>query len=488
MTPLSLGALPLDPASAQSLQDQLHQRIREAIADGRLAPGERLPSTRSLAAQLNVARGTVDAAYGRLAGEGFIAGRGAAGTVVCPELELLRLPPPAGAAPARASSFALPDDYFWPLRGGMPALDLFPRTLWAGLAARAARRLDARRFAYPDPRGLPELRAAIANYLLVSRGIACDAEQVFVTAGYQAALQLCLGLVARPGDAAWFEDPGYRFARRAVEAAGLRPALVPVDTHGLDVAHARRHHADARLAIVTPGHQSPLGMALSPQRRLALLDWAQAADAWIVEDDYDSEFHYVGRKPPALKSIDRQDRVFYAGSFSKTLFPALRLGYVVAPACWVEAATAACELAHRGQGLQEQASVAAFMAEGHHARHLRRMRLRYAERARALSRALAQQFGAAVQLAPVEGGMTLLARFPGLGADTELVRRAREAGLAPSALSAHAVAHDAGQGLLMGFAHVAPGQADAVAERLRQAISPPPVVAPAAARAGRRSA
>jgi len=466
MIPTSpLAALPLQAPSTLPLQDQVYQRIREAIADGRLAPGERLPSTRSLAAQLNVSRGTVDAAYGRLAGEGCILGRGAAGTVVAPDFR-----PAAPAAAAPAAPYTPPDDYLWPFRGGLPALDLFPRTLWASLAAKAARRLDVARFCYPDPRGLPELRSAIAAHLLVSRGIACDPAQVFVTAGYQAALQLVAGLVTQPGDEAWFEDPGYRFARRALEAAHLRLALVPVDAAGLDVGHARRHHPGARLAVVTPGHQSPLGVALSLPRRLALLDWAHATDAWVLEDDYDSEFHYVGRKPAALKSADRRDRVFYAGSFSKTLFPGLRLGCLVVPAAWVEAATAACELSCRGHGLQEQAALAAFMADGHYARHLRRMRLRYAERSAALARALQQRFGRRIDIEAPEGGLTLLARFPGRDDDTQLVQLARSQGLAPSALSAHAVTHEAGQGLLIGFTNVKPEQAADAAARLKCAL------------------
>jgi len=465
-----LGNLCLEANSVQPLQDQVYQRIREAIADGRLAPGERLPSTRSLAAQLNVSRGTVDAAYGRLAGEGCILGRGAAGTVVAPDLRPATLAPRPAAPAAEPPAFTLPDDYLWPFRGGMPALDLFPRTLWAGLAVKAARRLDAQRFCYPDPRGLPELRSAIAAYLQVSRGIGCDPGQVFVTAGYQAAQQLAVGLVTKPGEEAWFEDPGYRFARRALLTAGLELAMIPVDAAGLDVAHARRHHPGARLAVVTPGHQSPLGAALSLPRRQALLDWAVDADAWVLEDDYDSEFHYVGRKPAALKSIDRHDRVFYAGSFSKTLFPGLRLGFLVAPMAWAEAAADACALSGRGHAQQEQATLAAFMADGHYARHLRRMRLRYAERSTALTQALQQQFGRAIELAPPEGGLTLLARFPGHADDTELVARARSQGLAPSALSAHAVMHEAGQGLLIGFTNVKPEQAGEAAGRLKRAL------------------
>lgn len=463
---LGLGPLPAPPSAALPLQEQVYQRIREAIADGRLAPGARLPSTRSLAAQLSVARGTVDAAYGRLAGEGYVVGRGAAGTVVAPGLVTAALTPPAAVAPA----YGPPDDFLWPFRGGLPALDLFPRVLWTSLAASAARRLDASRLVYPDPRGLPELRAAIAAYLRVSRGIACDPGQVFVTGGYQGALQQVIQLLLRPGDEVWFEDPGYRMARRALQAAQLRPAFIPVDAAGLDVDDARRRHPAARLAIVTPGHQSPLGVPLALPRRQALLDWAGAADAWVLEDDYDSEFHYVGRKPPALKSIDRRDRVFYAGSFSKTLFPGLRLGYLVAPAAWVDAAAATCELSARGQPALEQAALAVFMAEGHYARHLRRMRLRYAERSAALTQALRGRFGTAIALTPPDGGLTLLARFPDGAPDTELVARARAAGLAPAALSAHAVQHDIGHGLLLGFTNIAPDKAGEAALRLQRAL------------------
>jgi len=467
-TPL-LNSLRLEAESSLPLQEQVYLRIREAIADGRLAPGERLPSTRSLASQLNVSRGTVDAAYGRLAGEGCLLGRGAAGTVVAPDLQPAALAAQtAGGAPG--SGYALPEDFLWPFRGGMPSLDLFPRTQWAHLATQAARRLDASRWCYPDPRGLPELRTAVAAYLQVSRGICCDPTQLFITAGYQAALHLVLGLVTRRDEAVWFEDPGYRFARRALLDAGRRLAMVPVDNDGLDVAYARSHFPAARLAVVTPGHQSPMGVPLSPQRRQSLLDWAAQSEAWILEDDYDSEFHYVGRKPPALKSSDRQDRVFYAASFSKTLFPGLRLGCLVVPEAWRDAATAACELQHRGHALQEQATLAAFLAEGHYARHLRRMRLRYAERSAALALALQRSFGRHIELAAPDGGLTLLARFPGHAADVELVRRARAHKLAPSALSEHATTHPAGQGLLVGFTNVKPEHAEEMAARLKRAI------------------
>jgi GntR family transcriptional regulator / MocR family aminotransferase len=453
----------------RSLQGQVYQRIREAIRDGRLAPNARLPSTRSLSAQLSVARGTVDAAYGRLAGEGFIIGRGAAGTVVAPDVPRL---PNGGVGPGMPATYSPPEDFFWPFRGGLPALDLVPRALWSTLATKASRRWDPQRLCYPDPRGLAELRAAIAAYLMVSRGISCDPAQVFVTSGYQAAQQLVTDLVLKSGDLVWLEDPGYRFAREALQSARMRPAMIPVDASGMDVVNARRHHPSARLAVVTPGHQSPLGVALTLTRRQALLDWAHAEDAWILEDDYDSEFHYRGRKPAALKSIDRRNRVFHAGSFSKSLFPGLRLGYLVAPPYWVEAATTASELRTRGLSAQDQMTLAAFMTHGHYARHLRRMRLRYAERSKALALALANQFRRRIELQAPEGGLTLLARFPGRR-DVEMVALARRRQLAPSALSTHAVEHEVQDALLIGFTNVNLEDARAAARKLDRAIGGP---------------
>jgi GntR family transcriptional regulator / MocR family aminotransferase len=467
-TPKTHRALSFDLDPHSSLQEQIYRRIREAIADGLLTSGERLPSTRSLSAQLNLARGTVDAAFGRLADEGLITGKGAAGTVVTSDSHRLRLRP--GKAPAISPGYSPPDDFLWPLRGGLPALDLFPRALWSSLAARCARRWEPQKLCYPDPRGLADLRDAIASHLLVSRGIACEPAQVFVTSGYQSALHVVMSLATRARDEVWFEDPGYRFARSALERAGRRLALIPVDNEGMDVGFARQRHPSARLAVVTPGHQSPLGVMLSPRRRQELLTWAHDEDAWILEDDYDSEFHYRGRKPPALKSADRRDRVFYAGSFSKTLFPALRLGYFVAPARWVADAAAICELSARGLSVQDQGTVTAFLQQGHYARHLRRMRLRYAERSKALASAMNQRFGRAIRLTAPEGGLTLLATFPGRDPDTELVARARARGMAPAALSAHAVRHRGDGGVLMGFTNVRAEDAMEVAGRLKSAL------------------
>lgn len=472
MTKPRKPAVRINRRSATSIHQQLYDRIRAAIASGQLTPGERLPATRSLAAQLGVARGTVDAAYARLMGEGYLAGRGQAGTIVSPALRIATAAPKAiQASPSLERGATAP----LPLRMGLPALDLFPRTLWSRLAAREARKFSQASLPYPDPMGLPILREAIASYLAVSRGIACRSGQILITHGYQAALNLTATLLLKPGDCVWHEDPGYGFARTALQALPVRIAPVPVDGEGLCVDHARRRFPRARLAIVTPAHQSPLGVSLSLPRRQALLEWAAQQDAWILEDDYDCEFHYSGYKPPALKSIPGGERVFYAGSFSKTLFPGLRLGYLVLPPAFIEAADQLCRRMHRGEAPFEQAIVAAFMAQGHFARHLRRMRMQYQARRQALADALLRQFGGAIQFTLPPGGLHILARFPGHRSDVDLAERALRHGLQPSPLSpqfmsARSGKHDAEQGLLMSFTNISEKSAPAIAARLRKAI------------------
>lgn len=435
------------------IQAQIYDRIRAAIAEGRLAAGERLPSARSLAAQLGVARGTVDAAYARLAGEGSVQGRGAGGTVVMPGL----LPAAAGrpAVPAPVAE-GVPG----PFRMGVPALDVFPRTLWARLVTRAVRRVGPAGLAYHPAAGVPALREAIAAYLAVARGVACQPGQVIVTAGYQGALDLACRLLLRAGDAVWVEDPGYAFARAALEAAGARLVPVPVDGEGLAVEAGAAAAPGARLAVVTPTHQSPLGVTLSGARRRALLDWAGRAGAWVVEDDYDSEFHHAGRRPPALMSADGAGRVLLAGSFTKTLFPSLRLGYLVVP----PGLAGAAERLQHGVGTLMQEVVAALMAEGHFARHLRRMRGVYAARRAALAAALGAAFGARLRVAPRGGGLHLVAWLEGWR-DAPLPPAV--AALGVQALSAQAVAHPVAPAMLLGFANVREQEAPGLARALR---------------------
>jgi len=450
---------------------QLYRRYCEAIAAGKLKAGDRVPSVRSLASELNLARGTVEAAYQMLVGEGYFVARGAAGTVVSPRLAKL-------AEPARPRSVARSVSdagsqqgvagEAMPLQLGLPALDAFPRKTWARLAGRTLRTHEAVAMTYPDPAGFVPLRRAIATYLGIARGIDCSHEQVFVTAGYHAALELARRLLLRDGDVGWYEDPGYLLARRFLEQSGLRLAPVPVDAEGLDVARGLQRAPDARFAVVTPTHQSPMGMAMSLPRRLELLQWADAASAWIIEDDYDSEFRYHGRPLPALKSLDRHGRVLYAGTFSKVLLPGLRLAYLVVPEAQVGRMRDMAEHLPGPGSILPQAMVAEFMEQGHFARHLRRMRTLYAERRGYLVDALARELGGAVAVQPQAGGIHVLARLATGQDDRVLAAAARACGLGVQALGDWRMGRSRQGGLIMGFANFATREAatDAV-RRLR---------------------
>jgi GntR family transcriptional regulator/MocR family aminotransferase len=459
----------LDTAEDDPLFLQIATRIRSAIMTGNLLPGARLPSSRALAAQLAIARGTVDAAYALLAGEGAIETRRPVGTVVSGQagrrIEVQEQPPLLfPSAPVAGSTGPRP------FQMGLPALDAFPRKLWSNLTVRAARSIQPADLAEASAAGVLELRQAVAAYLGVARGIRCSPEQVLITGGYQGALALVRSVLVRPGDPVWMEDPGYHMTRMALETAGARVVPIRVDAEGLRVAAGINAAPKAKLAVVTPTHQCPTGVALSLPRRLALLAWAADAGSWILEDDYDSEFRYSGRPLPSLKSLDRGQRVLYAGSFSKVLFPALRLGYLVVPPELESAFLRASRLLTTGSPGLEQKVVAAFMRNGHFARHIRRMRMLYAERRRCLAAALTAAFGDRVTVELAAGGMHLLARFPGAEDDSVLGKRAGLAGLAPSVLSSLTMAHDAGQGLLLSFTNVAPADAGALVSRLAAAI------------------
>jgi GntR family transcriptional regulator/MocR family aminotransferase len=459
-----LDAFAIDRASELPLHDQLYQRIHGAIRAGRLEPGARLPSTRSLSTQLGVARGTIDGVYARLAGEGWLIARRPGGTIVSPNFR----PPPDTLAQPKSQPSSEP---WLPLQLGLPALDLFPRKTWTRILARQARQLPIDDMVAPDPMGLPALREAIAAYLAVSRGIACGAHQIVVTHGYQDALNLTVDLVLAMGDTVWIEDPGYGFVQRTLRARSVTIAAAPVDEEGLDVDWARAKAPQARLAIVTPAHQFPLGVTLSPARRRALLAWAAEADRWILEDDYDCEFHYSGHKPAALKAMDVDQRVFYAGSFSKSLLPSLRLGYLVLPPQLVDAGRTAQQLRHRGVAMFEQLAVAELMRQGHFARHLRRMAVCYKARRNALVGALERRFGDRIALTHQAGGLHVLGRFPDLGDDVELARRAMQVGLKPTPLSGQYLASGPDQGLLLSFTNVPEDRADQIVASLARAIA-----------------
>ena len=474
-----MDLLHLKPSREQSapIYLQLYRRYQEAIASGRLQPGDRVPSVRSLASELGLARGTVEVAYQMLVGEGYFVARGAAGTVVSPRLGNLADPGRAKAsAPSRAPSprpRAL-DHRMLPFQLGVPALDAFPRKTWTRLAGRTVRTLETVAMTHPDPAGYDPLRRAIATYLGISRGIACAPEQVFVTAGYRGALELVRRTLLQAGDLGWYEDPGYIFARQFLERAGMRLAPVPVDEEGLDVRIGLQRAADARFAVVTPTHQSPTGVALSLPRRLELLEWAHRRRAWIIEDDYDSEFRYHGRPLPALKSLDRNGRVLYTGTFSKVLFPGLRLAYLVVPASQADKFRDMVDHLPDPGSVLPQAMVADFMEQGHFARHLRKMRPLYAARRGYLADALAELAGGRLHVQQQAGGIHILAHLLPRQSDRKLAMAAQDEGLAVQALNDWRMRKSPQGGLLMGFANFATaGEAAAAVGRLAAILENP---------------
>lgn len=471
---MDMQHLNLDRSHKAPIFIQLYRRYRDAINTGELRPGDRIPSVRSLASELNVARGTVERAYQMLTSEGYFLARGPAGTIISPHLLSLATPAPptqsrvSGKAHPRSTTVAVGSPR--PLQLGVPALDAFPRKTWVRLAAQHLRRLDGAAMSYPDAQGHASLRRAIAAYLGVSRGIACSHEQVFVTAGYRGALDLICSTLLMPGQTGWYEDPGYIFARQFLEYAGMRLEPVPVDEEGLNVAIGQQRDASASFAVVTPTHQSPLGMAMSLPRRLQLLDWASQRRAWIIEDDYDSEFRYHGQPLPPLKSLDRDGRVLYTGTFSKVLFPGLQLAYLIVPESQIERFRhSASQLGGPGS-TDQQATVADFMEQGHFARHLRKMRSLYAARRGYLVEALLQQFDGRLHVQPQAGGIHLLARLTQRGNDRALAEAAQSKELAIAALSRWQVSRSGYGGLLMGFANVTdPPMARTLMQRLQAA-------------------
>jgi len=465
LDPTILDPITLNPGDPGPIYLQIATRLRSAIATGALSAGARLPSARTLSAQLGVARGSVVAAYDLLAGEGAIEPRGAAGTIISTQVNGL-VQAPAQQALRLARPRVRTQEAPLPFQRGLPALDAFPRKLWSALTAKAARAITDADLAYPDVCGAMALRREIVAYLGLARGIVSTPQQVLVTSGYQGALTLVRQALLRPGDAVWMEDPGHPPAFQAMQIGGASLVPVPVDAEGMRVAAGITAAPRARLAVVTPTHQSPLGVSMSLPRRLALLAWAEAAQAWVLEDDYNAEFRYTGPIPPSLKSLDRGDRVLFAGSFSKTLFPGLRLGYLVMPDALIETMTRAAQLMTRGPPLLEQSVTAAFMAGGHFARHVKRMRGLYRRRRAALAEALAGRFP--VELAP--GGMHLLIRLPEGVDDGDAARRALAAGLAPTSLSGLSIAHDSGRGLLLAFTNVREQDAAGLVERLLKVV------------------
>jgi len=467
-----------------SLLARLHARLRKAILDGALAPGAALPASRRLAEDVGLSRNTVEAVYDQLESEGFIERRHGSGSFVSgdlPERELApapaprerRPPPPASGLSQRGLLMAHPyagegapvGRAFLPT---MPALDLFPRQLWARLLARAARAPGPDHLTTGDRAGFRPLREAIAAYVGSTRAVACAPDQVVVLTSSQQAIDLAVRLLTDPGDAVWHEEPGYPAAAAAFRAAGARVVPVPVDDEGLDVAAGQRLVPDARLVYVSPSHQFPTGVAMSLSRRLQLLAWAARTGAFVIEDDYDSEFRFRGRPLASLQGLDEAGRVVYVGTFNKLMFPSLRLAYLVAPPDLAERFVAARGLVDGHSATLAQAALADFIREGHLGSHLRHMRTVYEERRQALVDAVAG-LGGRLTLGPIDGGMHACAYLPPGRDDVAISLAARRVGVELRPLSRLYLGTPR-PGFILGFAAAGPAEIRGAVERLARLL------------------
>lgn len=436
----------------------IYSQYRDSITQGLLKPGDKVPSVRVLASELGVARKTVETAWSILVGEGFLVSDGARGTRVNPELVLSPLKHKAldkipvtatsafGDAERKQSGF---------LRLGIPALDAFPSKKWLLLSAKAVRALHRSEMLTPPLMGYAPLRDAIANYLNVSRGLACSPEQVVITGGYQHNLRLILTLLAGPQQKVVLEEPGYFLGQRILQHSVQNLHSVPVDNDGLDINYLLRHHNDARLLFVTPSHQSPLAVTLSLPRRQQLLAWAAQHNSWIVEDDYDGEFHYTRKVVPALKSLDSDDRVIYMGTFSKTMLPSLRTSYLVLPRALLAQFRQTAELTESGQPLLTQKILAAFLSEGHFYKHLKKMRNLYSARRGFVLAALAQIYPQIFDVEVRDGGMHIIAFLRESTLDVALAQLWQQHQLQVSPLSEWYRGDAPRYGLIIGYTNVA---------------------------------
>src|SRR5450830_579310 len=467
-----IAALPLDRALPEPLFRQLYAGLKAAILDGRIGPGQQLPPTREFCQLLAVSRQTVLNAYALLIAEGYLDGTVGRGTFVSRDVGvsmaaaavpgLLRPLSERGLGVVTAMDQVAFDR--GPLRAfrvGMPRIDHFPFDVWNRLEARRWRRPD-HHFGYSDPAGYLPLRELLCVYLKTSRGVDCTPQQIVITSGSQQALFLLSTILLAPGDSAWMESPGYRGASGPLRASGAQVFPVPVDEQGLDVAYGAVHCPQARLVYVTPSHQLPLGVSMSLPRRLALLAWAARQKAWVVEDDYDSEYRYTGAPLASLQSLDRAGCVVYVGTLSKVMFPGLRLGYMVAPPALAEALVQAKAVADRHTAIVPQMALADFIAEGYFGRHIRRTRDSNAERRDLLLSGIARELDDQLVCGPADSGLELCAYFRHAQHEEEAVARAgleRGIELRPLGHYADPAASPAcatPAGLLLGFAAHAP--------------------------------
>ncbi|AZC18980.1 PLP-dependent aminotransferase family protein [Pseudomonas sp. CMR5c] len=450
--------LPLPQALGEGLgkQDSAYGALRQAILDKRLAAGCRLPSTRTLAQRWAMSRGTLEVVFDRLRSEGYVSRAAGSGTRVCAVVPDLYLSAPLAVAPA-ASDEDGPRPQPQGVRAGQPFVArladpaLFPLARWTRSLTRALAGAPAQSLCDHDPGGLPQLRQQIAQYLGQHRGIACEPAQVMVTTGIRHGLDLLARSLLRPGDEVCLEDPGYLSARELFALAGAQAIPVPVLEEGIDVDRLHEHGA-ARMVYVTPAHQAPLGMTMPVSRRLALLEWARRSGAWVVEDDYDSEFNYQSAPLAALKSLDRDDRVIYCGSFNKTLFAGLRVGFMLVPDALRERLLATLQSTGRSVGVIEQLALADYIASGAFLRYLRAARQAYQERRDLLLAILAREAPGCYSISGQQAGLHLLLHLPPGGDEARLRQRAAALGIVLQGLAEHCQQVRPGPAVIIGYA------------------------------------
>jgi GntR family transcriptional regulator/MocR family aminotransferase len=471
MKRVASGILPMiavNRKAPKALHQQIYDAYRAAIVDGSLRPGQRIPSTRVLASEICVSRFPVLNAYAQLLAEGYVESRVGAGTVIASSLPdqltssepvgSTHSPTPSGPRSVARHCSILPRVASFPwlqswgaFRVGQVAFDQFPLHVWSNLVARRCRSMDAHAFHYGDPMGSMEFRETIANYLKTARSLHCEAEQVMIVGGSQQALEISARVLLDRGNSVWVEQPGYRLARDVFALTGCHPVGVPVDNEGLDVAAGIKQCRKARAAFVTPSHQFPLGVTMSASRRLQLVDWAQNSGSWIIEDDYDSEFRYESLPIASLQGLDSNSRVIYIGTFSKVLFPSLRVGYIVIPSDLVERFQAIRRVMDLSPPSFYQEVLSDFIREGHFARHIRRMRVHYGELRSALVVSLGRELGPLVEVLGDEAGMHVAVMLQNGSRDLDIAERAARLNLSLWPLSPSYMGEASRQGFILGF-------------------------------------